>query len=280
MSSPVQNRNVFILGNPDKDEVPSAMKQLEALVSQRARLAGSGFEFSEDAKKADVVVVLGGDGTLISVARAMGTNQIPLVGVNFGKLGFLTPFSLEEFVENFDEVIAADAPTTRRMMLLAKVTKASGDFAFESVCLNDCVIHAGPPFRMISLAVELDGRQLTQLDGDGLIVCTPTGSTAHNMSAGGPILMAEVDGMVLTPINPHSLTHRPIVINAEGQLAVEITECNPGTTAIIDGQVPCPLAKGDRVVLRAADLRASIVLNPRSAKWQHLVSKLHWGVRD
>ncbi len=256
------------------------MKQLEALVSQHAQLAGTGFEFSSAAEKADVVIVLGGDGTLISVARAMGDSQIPLVGVNFGKLGFLTPFSLEELIEDFDEVIAANAPTTRRMMLVATVTKASGQSIFESVCLNDCVIHAGPPFRMISLAVQLDGRQLTQLDGDGLIVCTPTGSTAHNMSAGGPILMAEVDGMVLTPINPHSLTHRPIVINAEGKLAVEITECNPGTTAIIDGQVPCSLEEGDRVDLRAADLRASIVLNPRSAKWQHLVSKLHWGVKD
>ncbi|GJM26900.1 MAG: NAD kinase [Phycisphaerae bacterium] len=256
------------------------MKQVAKLVSQRATLAGTGFDFSGEATSADVVIVLGGDGTLISVARSMGENQIPLIGVNFGKLGFLTPFSLDELVEHFDEVIAADAPTTQRTMLVARVERAKDNSEFESLCFNDCVIQAGPPFRMISMAVKLDGRRLTQLDGDGLIVCTPTGSTAHNMSAGGPILMAEVDGMVLTPLNPHSLTHRPIVINAEGKLAVEITQSNPGTTAIVDGQVQCPLRKGDRVHIRTADLRASIVLNPCNAKWQSLVSKLHWGVTD
>lgn len=256
------------------------MKQVAALVSQRATLAGSALDFSGGAINADVVIVLGGDGTLISVARSMGNNQIPLIGVNFGKLGFLTPFSIDELVDNFDEVIGADAPVTRRTLLLAKVERAKDNSEFESLCFNDCVIHAGPPFRMISLTVELDGRRLTQLDGDGLIVCTPTGSTAHNMSAGGPIVMAEVDGMVLTPLNPHSLTHRPIVINAECKLAVEVTQSNLGTTAIIDGQVQCPLREGDRVHIRAADLRASIVLNPRKAKWQSLVSKLHWGVTE
>ncbi len=256
------------------------MKEVAALVSERATLAGTGFDFEGGAIDADVVIVLGGDGTLISVARSMGDNQLPLIGVNFGKLGFLTPFSLKELIEHFDDVVATDAATTQRTMLLARVERAKDNSEFESLCFNDCVIQAGPPFRMISLAVELDGRRLTQLDGDGLIMCTPTGSTAHNMSAGGPIVMAEVDGMVLTPLNPHSLTHRPIVINAEGKLAVEITQANPGTTAIIDGQVQCPLREGDRVHVRAADLRASIVLNPKNAKWQSLVSKLHWGVTE
>lgn len=276
----VQNRRVFILGNSEKDEVPSAMKEVADLVSKRATLAGTGLDFDGGPIDADVVIVLGGDGTLISVARSMGDNQLPLIGVNFGKLGFLTPFSLQELIDHFDEVVAADAPTTKRTMLHAKVERAQDNSEFESLCFNDCVIQAGPPFRMISLAVELDGRRLTQLDGDGLIVCTPTGSTAHNMSAGGPIVLAEVDGMVMTPLNPHSLTHRPIVINADGKIAVELTQANAGTTAIIDGQVQCPLREGDRVHIRAADLRASIVLNPQSAKWQSLVSKLHWGVTE
>ena len=276
----VQNRRVFILGNSEKDEVPSAMKEVADLVSKRATLAGTGLDFDGGPIDADVVIVLGGDGTLISVARSMGDNQLPLIGVNFGKLGFLTPFSLQELIDHFDEVVAADAPTTKRTMLHAKVERAQDNSEFESLCFNDCVIQAGPPFRMISLAVELDGRRLTQLDGDGLIVCTPTGSTAHNMSAGGPIVLAEVDGMVMTPLNPHSLTHRPIVINADGKIAVELTQANAGTTAIIDGQVQCPLREGDRVHIRAADLGASIVLNPQSAKWQSLVSKLHWGVTE
>ncbi|HNO79210.1 MAG TPA: NAD(+)/NADH kinase [Phycisphaerae bacterium] len=280
MPLPVQNRRVFILGNSEKDEVPSAMKEVADLVSKRATLAGTGLDFDGGPIDADVVIVLGGDGTLISAARSMGDNQLPLIGVNFGKLGFLTPFSLKELIEHFDEVVATDAPTTKRTMLHAKVERAQDNSEFESLCFNDCVIQAGPPFRMISLAVELDGRRLTQLDGDGLIVCTPTGSTAHNMSAGGPIVLAEVDGMVMTPLNPHSLTHRPIVINADGKIAVELTQANAGTTAIIDGQVQCPLREGDRVHIRAADLRASIVLNPQSAKWQSLVSKLHWGVTE
>ncbi|NOX59097.1 MAG: NAD(+)/NADH kinase [Planctomycetes bacterium] len=283
MPSSVQHRRVFVLGNPDKGEVPTAMKRLESLVAQHAVLAGAELDVlarSAVSANPDVIIVLGGDGTLISVARSLADQQVPLIGVNFGKLGFLTPFLLDELIEHFDSVIAAEAPISKRTMLSVRVSGANGSTTFESLCLNDCVVHAGPPFRMISLSVELDGRSLTQVDGDGIIVCTPTGSTAHNMSAGGPILMSQVEGMVLTPMNAHSLTHRPLVINASSQLVIEVSECNPGTTAIMDGQVQCPLTQGDRIHIQLAKPRVSVVLNPRDAKWESLVSKLHWGSSD
>jgi NAD+ kinase len=147
----------------------------------------------------------------------------------------------------------------------------------SSPAINDCVIQAGPPFRMITLGVQLDGAHLSNVAGDGLIVCTPSGSTAHNLSAGGPIVQPDVDAMILTPLNPHSLTHKPIVVNREARLEITAMIVNEGTTAIIDGQEPHPLRTADRVIIRRYAHDFLLVRNPRHDRWHNLVTKLHWG---
>ncbi|MCB9849166.1 MAG: NAD(+)/NADH kinase [Phycisphaerales bacterium] len=270
---------IFILGNPAKSEVPDALADLREFVGKRATLVGA--ELNLDGHVAvdagaDLIVVLGGDGTLLSVVRALGDRQIPLIGVNFGKLGFLTQFSVRQFKEHFESLINNGDLINRRSMLQVRIQDGAGK-PFESLCVNDCVIHAGPPFRVVCLSLTLNGRRLTNVCGDGLIVCTPTGSTAHNLSAGGPLLMADVDGIVLTPLNPHSLTHRPILVNSASTLTIEPVQLNPGTTAIIDGQVQRALRADDRVEIRQSEQSWSFVRNPRRAPWHNLLTKLRWG---
>jgi NAD+ kinase len=271
---------IFILGNPEKQEVPEALEELKPFVEKHALLVGCqlGLDTRPIAEaKPEFVVVLGGDGTLLAVARALAANQVSLIGVNFGKLGFLTHFTVNQFMSHFDDVIANGKHISERMMLDVHVVRANGDECYRGPCVNDCVIHAGPPFRVIKMLIELDGRKLTEVAGDGLIICTPTGSTAHNLSAGGPLILSDVDSMVLTPLNPHSLTHTPVVINSASKLVVVAHKVNEGTTALMDGQVPCAIHAGDKVYIQRAPYRCRIVKNPRQSRWHNLVTKLRWG---
>lgn len=224
---------------------------------------------------ADCIVVIGGDGTLIGVARSLGDDQLPLIGVNVGKLGFLTEFSVDEFRTNFDMAVGQGAAISHRMAL--DVTVEHGDARSSNLAINDCVIRAGQPFRLITLGLSLDGEHMRDVRADGLIVCTPSGSTAHNLSAGGPIMEAGVEAIGLTPLCPHSLTHRPLVIECGAVIGITAVEVNVGTTAIIDGQESLPLKQGDRVTIRRAQSTFQVVRNPAHAKWHKLVTKMHWG---
>jgi len=280
MAATDQLRRVFILGNPAREEVPEALAELRAFVAGRAELVGTELDLHGRPAveaRAEFIVVLGGDGTLLSVARSLAGHQIPLIGVNIGKLGFLTQFSVHELKTHFDALMVDGKLITERTMLQVRIAHADGQQGYEGLCVNDCVIDAGPPFRVVSLAVDLDGRRLTKVGGDGLIVCTPTGSTAHNLSAGGPLLMADVHSIVLTPLNPHSLTHRPVVVNATSRITVKANVVNPGTTAIMDGQVQCPVRTGDRVHVGQSEHRWQFVRHPRRPLWHNLVTKLRWG---
>ena len=270
---------IYFLGNPDKAEVPAALEQLRSFAAARHAVVGA--DLKVDGRpaveaEADRIVVLGGDGTLIGVARSLGAHQIPLIGVNMGKLGFLTEYSVDELRTYFDRAVS-DATLISRRTLLQVTIYRDNDIHAQNLAINDCVIHAGPPYRMIRLGVAINGEQFTDVRGDGLIVCTPSGSTAHNLSAGGPIMQAGVDAIVLTPLNPHSLTHRPLVIERQAILDILAGRVNEGTTAIIDGQVTYSLLEGDRVSLRRFDTDLLLVRNPMYARWHKLVSKMHWG---
>jgi NAD+ kinase len=226
--------------------------------------------------QADRIVVFGGDGTLIGVARSLGDKQIPLVGVNVGKLGFLAEFSLDELEGELGRILADDTLIKRRTMLAVNVHR-NGQAEEAMAAVNDCVVQAGPPFRLIRLGLSINGEHLTDIEGDGLIVCTPSGSTAHNLSAGGPILQPGVPAIILTPLNPHSLTHKPLVVERESIIEITAHDVNEGTTAIIDGQVSCPLGGGDRVMIKRFAHDFLIVRNPRHTLWNKLVGKFHWG---
>jgi len=273
------NRRVYFLGNPDKKNAAGVLADLKALAATRCEVVGAAL--GHDGKGAaaarpDRIVVIGGDGTLIGVARSLGEMQIPLIGVNVGKLGFLAEFSVEELTHHFDRAMTDDSLIRRRTVLQVTIERG-GQVTDRTLAINDCVIQAGPPFRIIRLGIAINGEHLTRVGGDGLIVCTPSGSTAHNLSAGGPIMQPDVDAIILTPLCPHSLTHKPLVIGRESVIEIVADAVNEGTTAIIDGQVSFPLRNGDRINVRRFSTDCLLVRNPQYAKWHKLITKLHWG---
>lgn len=279
MNRSTQTRRVFFLRNPGKPASVAAIDELLSFAKNRCTVVGSA-EFDGEPTQieqvVDRVVVLGGDGTLIGVARTLGSRQIPLIGVNTGKLGFLAEFSVAEFKDLFDRAVGEDSLIRRRTMLQVTVQHDAG-VRDTHRAVNDCVIQAGPPFRMINLGVFINGEHLTDVRGDGLIVSTPSGSTAHSLSAGGPIMEPDVDALILTPLSPHSLTHKPLVIESQSVIEIHAVEVNEGTSAIIDGQIPSPLRQGDRVVVKRFETDFMVVRNPLYARWHKLVTKLHWG---
>lgn len=270
---------VFILGNPEKAGVSDAVTSIQETLAGRFEVVGTALSLDGQVAVeagADQIVVLGGDGTLLAVCRSLGSGQIPLVGVNFGKFGFLAEFSIEEFKDQFAAILGPGRHVSERMILAVSVTSGGGE-CFRSLAVNDCVVHAGSPFRIIQLAIRIDDVHLTNIAGDGLIVCSPVGSTAHNMSAGGPIMQPGVSGIALTPLCPHSLTHRPLVVESEARIEIEAIRTNPGTSVMVDGQLGCPMSTGDRVSIGRSEFNLQIVRNPQYPRWHRLVSKLRWG---
>lgn len=271
----ITSKRLCFRANPEKPAAAKALENLRAFAATRCTVV-DGVDVA--GSRPDRVVVIGGDGTLIGVARSMGRDQVPLIGVNVGKLGFLTEFSVDEVRRNFDEAVGNDSLISKRMVLDVAVFRG-GQSLRAFLAINDCVIQAGPPFRIIHLGMSVDGEPLTDLDGDGVIVSTPIGSTAHSLSAGGPIMQPGVEAIILTPMNPHSLTHKPLVIERDSVIEVEAMGVNAGTTLIIDGQVSCPLQKGDCVRIKRFDTEVLVVRNPVHSVWHKLVTKLHWGRR-
>lgn len=236
----------------------------------------------------DVILVLGGDGTLLSVARRLQGRQVPIMGVNYGRLGFLASFQPDEVQKLFGELVDGKLPVSSRQMLDVSVVPADADCdlmdqerveatrRFNVLALNDAVVTAGPPFHMIELAVGVDGEFGVRVHGDGLIVCTPSGSTAYNVSAGGPILNPPVQAFCITPIAPHSLSFRPVIVPSNTRVMLRAEHVNRGTTLVCDGQDCTRLKKGDRVLIRRADRDLRLVENPHSRRWRALAEKLHW----
>ncbi|MBN1488903.1 MAG: NAD(+)/NADH kinase [Phycisphaerae bacterium] len=270
---------IYLVGNPAKPRVNEVQAALAHDLAPSVEVVGSGTtdDLSAVAGLApDLVVVLGGDGTLLSIARGLGAHQIPIAGVNFGKLGFLAEFDIEE-VKTYLESLVGEAPAYSERKMLEVTVRGADVAPHTELAVNDCVVHAGPPFRMITLAVRVDGELLTEMVGDGLILSTPCGSTAHNMSAGGPILLPGARGIVVTPLCPHSLTHRPLVVEASAVIEVTALRCNPGTTVSLDGQVSLPLCEGDAVAARCSPHRLKLVVRPGRPRWHTLITKLGWG---
>jgi NAD+ kinase len=229
----------------------------------------------ESLKGANFAIVFGGDGSIIAAARQLGRTQVPVVGVNVGKLGYLAEFSVKELKDFFPRLRAGDTQIEKRMMLLCRVMK-NGIERFRSSAVNDVFITAGPPFRMIELKMLVDSQHLSDCISDGLVIATPTGSTAYNLSAGGPVLSQKMKGIVITPICPHSLSFRPIVIKYDSIIEVRGIRHNKGTTVSIDGQVSLALEPNDIVRVQREQQDFLVVNNPLGNEWDTLATKLGW----
>lgn len=270
---------IAILHNPDKLDAIETMASLVEQLRQRAEVIGTGVLADAPTFASagpDRIIVLGGDGSILSVVRALNTRQVPIIGVNFGKLGFLAEFTMPEVICHLEAILTNPAIVSSRMMIEAAITRGEGG-EVRSLAVNDCVVHAGPPYRMIELSIGVNGDHLTNFSGDGLVVATPSGSTAHNMSVGGPIVQSEVGALILTPISPHSLTHRPLVVNGNAVIEVLARQANTGTTVVMDGQIPLPLKPGDRLTIRRFTQSFQLVHNPAQPRWYTLTKKIKWG---
>ena len=228
----------------------------------------------------DFAIVFGGDGSIISTARNLSNASVPLIGVNIGKLGFLAEFSVSELEDFFPSLSSGVTPMYERMMLRCRVLSAGHDCRrvemFCSAAVNDIFFTAGPPFRTVELQISVDGQPLAGCVSDGLIIATPTGSTAYNLSAGGPILSPNIEAMVITPTCPHSLSFRPIVISADSVIEVIGVRVNEGTTVSIDGQINLRLAADEVIRVEREDRNFVIINNPLRSQWDTLATKLRW----
>jgi NAD+ kinase len=226
----------------------------------------------------DILIVLGGDGTLLSVARLKGIESIPILGINLGGLGFLTETLKEETFKVLERVVAGDYKTEKRLMLMATVYQ--GERVIEkSTVLNDVVINKGALARIIDLETYIDGGYLTTFKADGLILSTPTGSTAYSLAAGGPIVYPSLDSIIMNPICPHTLTNRPLVLPDSVEIRVILKSANQDVHITLDGQAERPLGTGDVVEVRRAGAYIHLIKSPHKTYFELLRAKLRWGER-
>lgn len=239
-------------------------------------LAGATYvEEREIGDRADVVIAIGGDGTLLHAARNVAAKAVPLVGVNRGRLGFLTDVSPEHMVDVLDAILAGDYLAERRLMLAASTTTPAEAALFA---LNDIVVQKGDTGRLLDFATDVDGVYVNTHRGDGLIVATPTGSTAYALSCGGPIIQPNVDALVMVPICPHTLSDRPLVLPSSSMIRVTLD--HPGGNeahVVCDGEPLARMAAGDTLTISLAQ-QAVTLLHPREYNYYELLrSKLNWG---
>lgn len=233
---------------------------------------------AELAASCDLLVSLGGDGTLLSVARSTGTRRVPILGVNLGTLGFLTEINREELFGALERFLSGGAEVVSRMRLEVVVTRVGRELA-RYHALNEAVVDKNSLSRMIDLEVAADGEAVTTYHADGLIVATPTGSTAYSLSAGGPLILPGTDVMVLTPICPHALTQRPLVLPQLAHIDIDVRSRESEVSLTVDGQQGLALEDGDRIAIARSPYSVDIVASPDRNRYEILREKLHWGAR-
>jgi NAD+ kinase len=276
-----------IIANKEKPSVVAALERVLPRIAARVQVVATlDADHNADLSKidADAILVLGGDGTLLSIARRLGGKQIPLLGVNFGRLGFLASFTPKQFERYFEDFAAGKLGVSHRLATQTTVSNSpDAPPRFSATALNDTVITAGPPFHMIELKIAAhseDGEELAsegvRYFGDGVIVSTPSGSTAYNVSAGGPILSPTVSAFCITPMCPHSLSFRPVVISSQSTVHITATRVNEGTTLFCDGQESTRLCAGECVTIRKSPHEVLLIENPDAGEWRNLAEKMKW----
>ncbi|MFM7034978.1 MAG: NAD(+)/NADH kinase [Planctomycetia bacterium] len=224
----------------------------------------------------DLVIVLGGDGSILRTARWMGYRQAPVLGVNLGTLGFLADVSRDDVEPALADIASGRFRRIDHLMLECDIIRG-GDSLHRELGLNEVSILAGPPFSMIEIGLHVDGELATTYLGDGLIVSTPVGSTAYNLSAGGPIVRKDLDAFIFTPLNPHTLTNRPVIDSADREYEVIVTRPNAGSACVVDGRVVTGIEPGDRIRVRRAAPRFTLIETRRHGYYRTLREKLSWG---
>lgn len=228
------------------------------------------------AQRCDLVIAIGGDGTLLHAARSLLSSDVPLLGINQGRLGFLVDLSPEDMAVTLDEILAGNYKEEHRLLLQANVLR-DGETIAQSNAFNDVVVHVREVIRMIEFNTYVDGRYLNTQRADGLIIATPTGSTAYALSGGGPILYPSLNAIVLVPICPHTLTNRPIVVDADSQITIEICQDNnPSARVSFDGQDNIDLLPKDRIQIHRQSNELRLIHPKGTDYFEILRAKLRW----
>lgn len=299
---------ILLLCNPSKPQVQEAVNTFRPWLDERAEVVAQVStrevtrESAADLPEADLAFVLGGDGTLLSQARALIDRDLRMLGINFGKLGFLAEYSIESVKKHWDMIAAGRARVSERIMLDVAVYPAGApqwgglnggpvmeqpaampEPVFRGIALNDAVVNAGAPFRMVEIELIIEpqwSRQsATTFSGDGVVVSTPSGSTAYNLSAGGPIISPGIDGFCVSALNPQSLAFRPIVFSGQCDCWMHLHRANPGTALVLDGQASTTLEVGQQIQVRKYHRTLKLIHNPDLSYWAMLSQKMHWAVR-
>jgi len=267
---------LLILG--ERPDILAGAQKLRPLIDRYCEvvLADETFLADLSAVEADLAIVLGGDGSIMRAAKQMAYHQLPVVGVNFGKLGFLAGLLPENLEDALKLVAKGDYRVVEHLMFECRVIRA-GSVLHERLGLNEAAVLAGPPFRMVDIQLYVDAELATSYSCDGLIVSTPVGSTAHSLSAGGPILRKDMDAFVISPISPHTLTNRPVIDAAERKYELLVPRPNEGTTLVVDGWPVCQLTVDDRVTIERSRARFQLVEVTGQHYYRTLRDKLGWG---
>ncbi len=280
---------VGLFGNPLKSDLPRAVRIIGDICSSASvevfaseDLAG-GIPASipvlpnvDLIEKVDVVIALGGDGTMLRASRVLGLSGVPLLGVNLGSLGYLTDVPLDELSTALEKLLSGQFHIDNRSRVYCSVRREGKKIATAGA-LNDLVVNMGPLPRALDMELLMDGDSLGRFLGDGIIVSTPTGSTAYNLSAGGPICQSTVDCLLVAPICPHSLGMRPLIVASDTKIELLLHETGEGAVLTADGQKTNTLANGDRLAFREAHREVNLVKFPESSFYRVMRHKLNWG---
>ncbi|MGC6441855.1 MAG: NAD(+)/NADH kinase [Rubripirellula sp.] len=269
---------VVILGAPNRQRVQAELQRLRPAIARHAEIIAEdlAFEYEFNQGQQDLVIVLGGDGSILQAARQMGRNQTPVLGINCGRLGFLADLSPDDFLDTWPQLASGAFEIVDHLMLKTTLIQ-NGVVAAEQLALNEAAVLGGPPYQILDIDLFADGHLATRYRCDGLIVATPVGSTAQNLSAGGPILRRHLQAIVLSPISPHTLTYRPLVDSADTQLELAVNEPNASTSIVVDGRVLGKLLPGDRVKIQRADQTFQMLSIRGRDDYRVLREKLGWG---
>jgi len=282
-------KTVALIGRYNTAEIAESLLGLADLLQLRgcavlveqqtaANIGRNGFataDYAEIGARADLAVVLGGDGSMLSAARHLAVHGVPLVGVNQGRLGFMTDIAFSKMRETIELLLAGQYAIGERTMLEARVLRGEKEI-FSTQALNDIVVNKGGTGRMIEFLVHIDGQFVYDLRSDGIIVATPTGSTAYALSSNGPILQPNVPGIALVPVCPHTLSNRPITVSDRCVIEITIKQRAAGARLHFDGQPHSELAADDKVIVRRAQHAIRFVHPPGYSYYAMLREKLHW----
>lgn len=277
---------VGVIGHTGYDELPEILGKLLKLAPELAldlefeselhAVAGGGRQLDET-RSLDALLTFGGDGTLLRGARLLAGAQVPILGINLGRLGFLTTCGADEMEHGLRQLAAGEHVAEARMALRASAVDGSGRNRQEWLALNDFVVHKGGFARVVRLGLSVNGDSIGIYTADGVIISTPTGSTAYSLSAGGPVVVPTVESILLTPISAHALGIRPLVVAPDAEVVVDTSPSSETLLVTVDGQVGTELVPGERLVVRRAPRPVLIVRLPGSSFFERMRAKLGWG---